>query len=444
LRRPGGVFRWDAVWGSIPSMGAIRLQKRDNDFFVSYGHADLARVSPLVGLLKRVCGLRVWFDGAEGNAALRSSELLAGAIGNARGALFLVSEAWKGSTWCKSEFEVSLSEERMHEGFEIVCARLDDVEVPDWFNRAEILDLRQAGTASMAALLRSLASDVPHRFDNDFDVYLAAPWSRRSSLARETLETLRRTGWRLVGDEPNLKHLGARRIEAIQDTTRGVIALMPHDATQRDATTSPYIVEEARLALERGRPLLLLAEPGVMPPDDLLRGAFRGATFTLASGADGRAMLAALLDDFDDMLQHVTHSDTGAYIFWAASLRGAPAEAEDVATVIERASNMRCVRGERLSGDNVQAAIVERIRHAAVVVADVSDDHRNTLIEAGIAMGAGTRLRLMCSEPPAGAPLKKRFMFEGQEFFWYRTPEERLGLAYYFARQFRRRVYVVR
>jgi hypothetical protein len=50
----------------------------------------------------------------------------------------------------------------------------------------------------------------------------------------------------------------------------------------------------------------------------------------------------------------------------------------------------------------------------------------------------------MAREPASGTPLKKRFMFEGQELFWYRTPEERLGLCYYFARQFRRGVYVQR
>jgi hypothetical protein len=105
---------------------------------------------------------------------------------------------------------------------------------------------------------------------------------------------------------------------------------------------------------------------------------------------------------------------------------------------------MRCVRGERVSGNNVQSAIIDLIRRAAVVIADVSDDHRNTLIEAGVAMGSGTMLKLMCQEPPPGSPLKKRFMFEGQELYWYRTPEQRLGLCYFFAKQFRRQVYVVR
>jgi hypothetical protein len=424
-------------------MANAKLQKRDNDFFVSYGHGDVARVLPLVELLRRVCGLQIWFDGIEGNAAIRSSELLGGAIGNARGALFCISEAWKGSSWCKNEYELSLSEQRIQAGFEIVCLRLDDSPAPSWFNVAEIIDLRQSRPQALARLLRSLSSDVPRRFNNEQDVYLAAPWSRRSKLAGEALETLGGTGWRLVGDSPNLKHLGERRIEAIQRTTRGVVALMPHEPEQPE-TTSPYILHEARLALDLKLPILLLAEPGVVLPEDLLRGAFRGAAFPLAHGADARGALISVLDDFDELLQHVPHSDTGAYIFWAATLRGDPADDEDIATVVERASNMRCVRGYRVAGDNVQTTIIDMIRRAAIVIADVTDDHRNTLIEAGIAMGAGTRLKLICREPPAGTAQKKRFMFEGQEYYWYRTPEERLCLAYYFAHQFRRKVYVVR
>lgn len=425
-------------------MAGIKLQKRDNDFFVSYGHSDLGRVMPLVDLLKRVCGLRVWFDDAEGNATMRSSELLAGAIGNARGALFCVSEAWKGSTWCKNEYEVSLSEQRMYAGFEIVCLRLDDIDPPGWFQVAEILDLRNTGAPAIARLLRSLASDVPRRFDNAEDVYLAAPWGRPSPLVRETFEALRDTGWRLVGDAPNLKYLHEKRIKVIQRTTRGVVAVMPHDPLQPGSATSPYILEEARLALDLGKPLLLLAEPGVAPPQDLVCGAFQGTSFTLEPGPEGHATLATVLDDFDDALQHMAHDNTGAFIFFAASLLGDPSEADDIATVIERASNMQCVRGERLSGDNVQTAIIDLIRRAAVVIADVSDDHRNTLIEAGVAMGGGTPLKLMCRQPPAEAPLKRRFMFEGQEFYWYSTPEQRLGLCYYFARQFRRQIYVMR
>jgi TIR domain len=187
-------------------LSEIKLQKRRNDFFVSYGHGDLALVMPLVNLLRRVCGLQIWFDGAEGNAAMRSSELLAGAVGNSRGSIFCLSEAWKRSTWCKNEYELSLSEQRQHDGFESVSLRIDDVKAPDWFNVAEIVDLRQVEARSIARLLRSLSTYLPNRFDNAEDFYLAAPWSQKSQLQLEILESLPQMGWRLVGDSPNVKH----------------------------------------------------------------------------------------------------------------------------------------------------------------------------------------------------------------------------------------------
>jgi hypothetical protein len=223
-----------------------------------------------------------------------------------------------------------------------------------------------------------------------------------------------------------------------------LIALLPYDPSQLGSTTSPYVEEEIRLAMNVGKPLLILAEPGVEVEKDLLQASFRGKAVILGPGADTRAALTNVLDDFNEVLGHVAHDDTGAFIFLAASLLGAPSETDNIASVIERSSNMRCVRGERLSGDNVQKEITDRIQRAAVMIADVSDDHRNTLIETGIAMGSGTRLRLMCRAPPSGAPPKKAFMFEGLELCWYHTPEEQLGLYYYFAHQFRRRIYVFR
>jgi len=75
--------------------------------------------------------------------------------------------------------------------------------------------------------------------------------------------------------------------------------------------------------------------------------------------------------------------------------------------VIERSSNMKCIRGERLSIGNVQAQIVDLIGRAALVIADVSEGRRNTLIEAGVAMGLGTQLRLMARNATPGTPPKE-------------------------------------
>ncbi len=420
---------------SFPPAEAKKLQKRANDFVVSYDPGDLARVTPLTNLLRKICGLGIGFDGVGG---MQSS---AGAIGNARGAIFCLSEAWKGSVSCRKEYELSKLEKDAQDGFEIVCLRLDDVDTDGLLDVAEIIDLRQVCRQSIARLLCSLSSDAPLRFDNDEDVYLAAPWSRQSDLVSETLKALGQTGWRLVGDNPDLKYFrdSEARIEAIQRSSRGVVALLPYDSSQLGAATSPYILAEARMALGLGRRLLLLSEPRVGLGEDLLRGAFRVVTLD----PQDREAVDRALGDFDAELGHVAHDDTGAFIFFAGSLLDDPSDADDVASVIERASNMRCIRGERLSAQNVQEAIIDRIRRAAVVIADVSDDHRNTLIETGIAMGCGTQLKLMCRAPPDGVPPKKPFMLEGRELYLYQTPVERLGLCFYFARQFRRRVYAI-
>jgi hypothetical protein len=238
-------------------------------------------------------------------------------------------------------------------------------------------------------------------------------------------------------------YLGEDRIKTIQSTTRGVVALLPFDPTGREGSTNGFILDEARMALSLGKPLLVLNEPGVSTPDDIVRGSFQGRPVDLSSDGDGAVALMSAFDAFEETAFRDSFDDR-AFVFYAGSLLEESADAEDIETVIERFSNMRCVRGEKLPGDNVQRTIIDHIRRAAVVVADVSDDNRNTLIEAGIAMGAGTRLKLICRTPDSGQPMKKRFMFEGQELFWYRTAEERLALCCYFARQFRRRVYVIR
>lgn len=100
---------------------------------------------------------------------------------------------------------------------------------------------------------------------------------------------------------------------------------------------------------------------------------------------------------------------------------------------------MTCVLGQGFTGQHVQQAIVDRIRNAAFVIADVSDDNRNSLIEAGIAIGTGTALHLICQLTSDG-PRKKRFMFEDKEVNWYGSPQERLGAVYRISKRYRRRV----
>ena len=201
------------------------FQKRDHDLFLSYGHANVARVEPIVRLLTKKAGLKVWFDAEMGNAATRSAEMLSDGIERSRAAMFLLSEGWTRSSWCKGEYNKSLVEQRAEEEFAIVAARLDEIETPGWFEIAEIVNLREISPRAVARILSSLGGSKPRRVDNRYDVYLSAPWSKPTALTDLALTALKRRelGWRLIGDAPNYKHLGEARVERIRanDTWNG-------------------------------------------------------------------------------------------------------------------------------------------------------------------------------------------------------------------------------
>jgi hypothetical protein len=415
-----------------------KFQKREYDLFLSYGHADVARVEPIVRLLTKKAGLKVWFDAEMGNAATRSAELLSDAIENSRAAMFLLSEGWTRSTWCKGEYNKSLVEQRAEEEFAIVAARLDEIEAPGWFEIAEIVDFRETSPRAVARIISSLGGPGPRRVDNRYDVYLSAPWSKPTALTDLALTALKRRdlGWRLIGDAPNYKHLGEARVERIVRTTRGMVAVLPFYSNRGVEKTSPYILEEAQIARAIGKPLLILSEPGVVVPQEL--ALYASHSMTLAPSSDAKTDLLDALNAFDEIMQQLPEDDTGAFIFYAGSLK---ARADGLKTVIQRGSNMPFEMGEGLSGANAPKAIVDLIRRAALVIADVSDDRRNTMIEVGAAMALDKELRLLVKNDPPGATPKKAFMLEGREVLGYDNAEEHLSLCYNFARQYRRKVY---
>ena len=421
-------------------MDPVALQKRPNDLFVSYGHADKNRVDTVVDWLRHSVGLKIWYDALSGNAAQRTSALLKDAIQSARGALIFLSPNWIASTWCKDEHEFTLTERRRNDAYLVVAVQIDDMELPEWFEIANVVDLRQFEPRSAAGLLRSMVPNPPGRVDNDQDVYFAGPWSRPSNAAKSTLRLLHRMGWRLVGDSPNLPSFtdSAKRITSIIDTSRGLVAVLPFDKSKPPDCTSPWIMEEVRIAHGRGHPYLLLAEQDVRIPPDLAARAYGGGVVPLPS--DGpEASFQQTLSDFDDELARRAHSDKGAYSFLATTLLSDQSEMDDLVSVIERASNMACVRGQGLIGQHAQEAIINRIRDAAFVIADVTEDNRNSLIEAGAARGAGTPLHLLCGLPP-DARRETRFMFRDMEMNWYQDPLERLGAVYRIAKMYRRRI----
>jgi hypothetical protein len=183
------------------------------------------------------------------------------------------------------------------------------------------------------------------------------------------------------------------------------------------------------------KPLLLLYEQGVQIPEEIANYAFRSVELDTSANNDA---LRNALYAFDEKLTQQTGDNTGAFIFYAGSLKD---RYEDLQLVIERASNMPFERGEGLKGANAPMEIIAMIGKAALVIADVTDDRRNTMVEVGAAMALDKELRLLVRNTSPGTLPKKAFMLEGREVFGFDSLEEHLCLCYNFARQYRRSVY---
>jgi hypothetical protein len=416
------------------------LPKRTNDLFISYGHADRDAVEPVIDWLSTSAGLKVWYDTISGSAGQRTASLLSRGIESARGALFFISRNWTASAWCKDEHEVALTERRASNEFVVVGAQISDADIPTWFKTAQVLDLRKLDVLSASALLRSLTAHPPLRVDNDQDVYYAGPWSDRSFAAMEALRALHQIGWRLVGDSQDHSQFAdsVKRIEAIIRSSRGLVAVLPLRPGNKPHRTSPWVLDEVEIARGLGRPYLLMAEPGVVAPPGLAAGAYGGQVLPLPEEGPGE-QLHATLRDFDEMLSHVELSNAGTYSFLAASLLGEPRESDALVSVVETVTNMTCVQGRYLTGQHAQEAIIGQIRGAAFVIADITDDNRNSLIESGVARGARVPLHLIC-RLPADGNRKTRFMLQDMEINWYTNPVERVGIVYRIARRYRRSV----
>ena len=114
-------------------MSSLPYNKRPDDVFVSYSHADGARVETLVKWLRDVAGLRVWWDASRLVAGDRLAAALPQGLANARAALFCVSRSWSESTWCEDEYNAALQERRTDRRYRVITLRLDDSQVPSTF-----------------------------------------------------------------------------------------------------------------------------------------------------------------------------------------------------------------------------------------------------------------------------------------------------------------------
>jgi hypothetical protein len=414
------------------------FNKRPYDLFVSYSHADFGQVKPIVNWLQKA-GLNVWWDSRKLLPGERLAIALPDGLFNARAALFFVSTNWASSTWCEDEYNAALQQRRADRRYRTIALHLDNSRVPTFLANSRFLEMRSFDSAMAAILLQALASDPAPWFHGKRDIYLSRSWhpSEAEAPNRVCTALARDHGFRLIGDSPDQSNYdGSSRVRRIIESCGALVAIFPYRDDVQNGFTSKWITNEALLAEGVDRPCLLLAADGVKLPPSLTDSAISRKTFPLRP-ADGEPVLRQALHDLEETYRP---SPRMAYSFFTTSLRGNGEDLDEAIALMEQVTCMECLIGRNLEGQHAQSEIVDRIRNAEFVVADITDDRANSLIEAGIARGAGVRLHLICKVPESG-DLQMRFMLRDIEVNWYHDAVERIGVLHGIVRRYRRRVY---
>ncbi len=425
-------------------MSSVPYNKREYDVFISYSHADtdVEHVSVIAEWLQKIAGLKVWWDNKSLKAGDRLGAALPHGLSNARASLFFVSHSWVGSTWCEDEYNAALQERRKDRRYRMIALHMDDSPVPTFLANAIYLNLKTFQPEVAVALLEALIPETAPWAHGERDVFMSRSWHEIDAAAPDFVcaALMQNHGFRLIGDSPDYADFGENRVKHIMASCGAVVAVLPFRNDPANSFTSKWIIEEIELARELGRPYLLFQAEGVILDDTMISQAIGGRTFPLPQSAADKPlgeMLRRLEDEYRPS-QRMAHS------FFATSLKNSPRETDRDVRLIEQVTSMQCLLGQGFQGEQAQHAqneIIKRIRQAEFVLADITANPLNTLIETGIALGAGTHLHIMCKKADS-ADDKTRFMFQTSDIKWYADELERIGRVHSVARKYRRRVYV--
>ena len=422
----------------------IPLNERKFHTFLSHASADkLAVVDDLYGWLT-AAGLEVWYDREDivgGNFVSRIAE----GIGQCRSVLLVLSEASAESPWVKKEFTQAEKQALETPGFRLVIVRVGDPKMPVELETYNYLQMSADGPSEgfLLDLMKRLYG-VKTRLERGLrqDVYVSLGWMpSEEAFVRPPLDRLDQHNLRLVGDSQDHPSFtdSRERIAALIQSCGAAVGIAPLRLGKRgdEYQTSKYIWIELGLAQAAGLPTFLVREEGVTVPDEI---------------SDRLVMdFEAPIDaDLEELAAEVSGAwqepPAPAHAFLAASFAEDEA-VRHISEFIETTLGVRCVIGqglEALGTRSVQEEIVDEIRDAFLVVADISPTDEgvspvNSLIEVGIARGARTPYLLL--RGPSGAGARRPFLVRDREVLQYRSVPDAMAIVHRHLYRFRRRIF---
>ncbi len=414
-------------------MNGLPVYKRKFFAFLSHAHADNKIVDNLNYWLSETVGIPIWYDARNLLASAQIATELPKAIAQCRAMIIILSESSVASGWVKEEYETAVSQRTQFKDFRIIPVRIEKCDIPGFLETTKWIDLVNGDLHLETAneLLASLYyTNMEIEPEIRKDIYISRTWREsEAQLADHICHQLDKAGFRLIGDskdQPGFEK--GNRVRSIISSCGGLVAILPH---RGEGNTSKYMLEEIEIARDLHLPTLIIADPSIQLPDDLAGSVIHIQGNEINNVSD---VLHAGIEDLKEIWKKPAHPH---YIFFATDLNTENDQRNQVIRqIIQRVTAVPGIFGENIRESGVQKAITEKISSALMMIADISGDNINTLIEAGIARGANKQFYLVASGPRCRPP----FMFRDQQVWHYADDIQLLGIIHKIVYPYRRRV----
>ena len=418
-------------------------RKKTYDIFLSHSSLDNDSTDKLHSLLQQA-GLDVWYDEKK---MISNSHILTDLpkyIGDSEAFIVILSKNSCSSSWVQDEYGYARGLYDKKELKAIIPVVIDDCDIPGFYNNYKWIDCREGLTpVAFFGILAALYGSSENMREEK-DVYVSYSWRKEEqTLANSVFRQLKRKQYRLIGDAGNQTIYDEDdRIRRIMNTCGAYVGILPY---RGESNTSRYILDEIRKAQECDLPGVLFADSRVESLEDF----------------DYPLMKIGNCENIDDtlLLNHINtltvKRPKTPHVFFATNLDRRRQSINDlIRNLAGVVTATRCILGEDINKGSLQQQIIDRIKSAYVMIADITGDEQcikceaegkvskdktyrfNTCIEAGIARGANTDLFIIAKEPRQAPP----FMFRDIEVRHYADDCSLLAIVHKILRGYRRSV----
>ena len=410
------------------------------DIFLSHSSEDKDFSDKLYELLDKA-GFNIWYDEQSLIPSTHLTPELPKFIRQCKGLIVILSKNSFNSPWVQDEYSYARELYNKKELI-IIPVVIDDCEIPGFYNNYKWIDCRQ-GIITPYSLFMILSTmyGSAENMKEEKDIYVSYPWRKdEQQLVEAFFNTARKYQYRMIGDATNQVIYDENdRIVKIMNTCGAFIGILPY---REGVNTSRYIVDEIKKAEQCGLPGVVVAESGV----EHIKDYTNYEIIRVKSPSEINYDIISAIEIKRPKKPHV---------FYATNLDKNRKYINNlIRNLAGNVTATPCILGEDIDHGNLQQQIIDRIKGAYVMIADITGDGQcnacdkigteskdktfrfNTCIEAGIARGADTDLYLVAKEPRHSPP----FMFRDINVRYYADDCELIAIIHKILRPYRRSV----